>query len=49
MHKRITLLRRLALAATIVALVAGSVGCHTVKGMGQDVQSVGRSVENAAD
>jgi len=42
------ILRSLAVAATIAALVAGAVGCHTVKGMGRDVQSVGRSVEDVA-
>lgn len=45
----IRFLRTLALAATVVALLAGSVGCHTVKGMGRDVQSVGRSVEDVSN
>jgi len=45
----VSLLRNLALAATVVALLAGSIGCHTVKGVGRDVQSVGRSVEDVSD
>ena len=45
----LSLLRSVALAATVAALLAGSIGCHTVKGVGRDVQSVGRSVEDVSD
>jgi predicted small secreted protein len=40
--------RSLALLATVTALFAGAVGCHTVKGVGRDVQSVGRGVEDVS-
>lgn len=42
----IALIRSLALVATVVALLAGSLGCHTVRGAGRDVESVGRGVED---
>lgn len=48
MHKWTNLVRKIALVATVVALLAGSVGCHTIRGMGRDVQSVGRGVEDVA-
>jgi len=38
-------LRSLALVAIVGALLAG---CHTVKGVGRDVESVGRGVENVS-
>ncbi|MCX6619468.1 MAG: entericidin A/B family lipoprotein [Acidobacteria bacterium] len=44
----VSLLRGLALAATVVALLAGSIGCHTVRGVGRDVESVGRGVEDVS-
>ena len=48
MHKWTNFARKLALVATIVALMAGTLGCHTIRGMGRDVQSVGRGVEDVA-
>lgn len=45
----VNLLRTLALAATVVGLLAGSIGCHTVKGVGRDVESVGRGVEDVSN
>jgi len=44
----VSLLRSIALAATIVGLLAGAIGCHTVKGVGRDVESVGRGVEDVS-
>ena len=34
-------------AAAVICM--GAVGCHTVKGAGQDIQSGGHSIEKAAD
>ena len=45
----VKLLRTLGLAATVIALMAGSIGCHTVKGVGRDVESVGRGVEDVSN
>lgn len=36
-------------AVLLVAAAFGLAGCNTVEGMGQDVQSVGKTVEDAAD
>lgn len=43
MKKRSTIL----LAASVLAL--GLAGCNTVKGLGEDVKSVGRAGERAID
>jgi predicted small secreted protein len=38
---------RLIVAALAITLLATA--CNTVRGLGRDVESVGRTVENAAD
>lgn len=41
--------RRLAIAATLGALALSASACNTVKGLGEDVQSVGQAGEDALD
>lgn len=44
------LTRTFAAALALGALVAtGAMGCHTIKGMGQDLEHGGKAIENAVD
>tara|TARA_A100001037_G_scaffold252319_1_gene236233 strand:- start:343 stop:522 length:180 start_codon:yes stop_codon:yes gene_type:complete len=44
-----TMIRKLALAVSVAALGLTATACNTVKGVGQDVESVGRAGEEAID
>lgn len=35
--------------ALLVALTASTVGCHTIRGAGEDVEGAGRAVQRAAE
>jgi predicted small secreted protein len=39
----------IAMLAGAALICMGTVGCHTVKGAGQDIQSGGHAIEKAAD
>jgi len=39
----------IAMLASAALICMGTVGCYTVKGAGQDIQSGGHSMEKAAD
>jgi|TARA_B100000678_G_scaffold244756_1_gene216905 predicted small secreted protein len=44
-----TMIRKLALAVGVAALGLTATACNTVKGLGQDVESVGQAGEEAID
>jgi entericidin B len=41
--------RKALTAAALAALALGTAACNTVKGVGEDIQSVGRAGERAID
>ncbi|MGE5953681.1 MAG: entericidin A/B family lipoprotein [Qipengyuania vulgaris] len=41
--------RKLALLLSVLTMSAVVAGCNTVKGLGEDIQSVGRAGEEAID
>lgn len=43
------MIRKTIIAAAVAALAFGSTACNTVKGLGEDIQSVGRAGEEAID
>ncbi|MBB3033269.1 entericidin A/B family lipoprotein [Alteriqipengyuania lutimaris] len=43
------MIRKIAIAAGIAALGMTATACNTVKGLGQDVESVGQAGEDAID
>lgn len=43
------MLRRFVLAFTALGLALGASACNTVKGLGDDIKSVGRAGERAID
>lgn len=43
------MIRKTAIAAALAALTLTSVACNTVKGVGRDIESVGRAGEEALD
>lgn len=43
------MIRTLIAAAALAALSMGVSGCNTVKGVGEDIKSVGRAGERAID
>ena len=43
------MIRKIAIAAGIAALGMTATACNTVKGLGQDVESVGEAGEDAID
>lgn len=42
-------LHKLTAALLAMALLAGAVGCHTIKGAGKDIESAGEAVEESAE
>lgn len=42
-------MRKALFAATLLSIVLTATGCNTVKGLGRDVESVGRAGERAID
>jgi predicted small secreted protein len=40
---------RLIAAALFLAWIAGSVGCNTTEGVGEDIEELGDSIDDAAD
>lgn len=43
------MIRKAVAAATLAAIVLGLSACNTVKGLGEDIGSVGRAGEKAID
>jgi len=43
------MIRKAAIAVTLAAMCAGLAACNTVKGLGEDISSVGRAGEDAID
>lgn len=43
------MIRNALVAAALVAMSLSASGCNTVKGVGEDIQSVGRAGERAID
>ena len=43
------MIKRFVAAAMIILGLAMAAGCHTVHGMGQDIESAGESIERATD
>ena len=43
------MIRNVLAAAALAALTLGAAGCNTVKGVGEDIKSVGRAGERAID
>ncbi len=43
------MLKKFAALFALAGLVLGLAGCNTVEGVGKDVQSGGKAIENAAD
>ncbi|MBB3989699.1 entericidin A/B family lipoprotein [Croceicoccus naphthovorans] len=43
------MVRKIATAIALVTVVAGVSACNTVKGLGEDISSVGRAGEDAID
>ncbi|MFU7527847.1 Entericidin EcnA/B family protein [Qipengyuania sp. ASV99] len=43
------MIRKCAIAAALAALTLTSTACNTVKGLGEDIQSVGRTGEEVID
>ncbi|MEL7689301.1 entericidin A/B family lipoprotein [Citromicrobium bathyomarinum] len=43
------MIRKIALAVSVAALGLTATACNTVKGLGQDVESVGQAGEDAID
>jgi len=41
------MIRKAVVAVTLAAMVAGLAACNTVKGLGEDISSVGRAGEEA--
>jgi len=47
-RKSPTMIKRLVTAAFLAGLVTFTVGCNTMEGIGEDLQSLGDSIEGAA-
>ncbi|GGA06590.1 hypothetical protein GCM10010923_15600 [Blastomonas marina] len=43
------MIRKLLIATGAIALTLGATACNTVKGLGQDIESVGEAGEDAID
>ena len=43
------MIRKIAIAVGVAALALSATACNTVKGLGQDVESVGQAGEDAID
>lgn len=43
------MVRKIFIAAGAIALTFGATACNTVKGIGQDIESVGEAGEDAID
>jgi predicted small secreted protein len=43
------MIRKQVLLATLVLAASVLAGCHTISGAGQDIQSAGSAITNAAD
>ena len=43
------MIKNLAFAILIILSIAILTGCHTVHGMGQDIEGAGKSIERATD
>lgn len=49
MNKKTEFFRKAALLLAVGSLSLGAAACNTVKGLGQDIESVGRAGEEAID
>jgi predicted small secreted protein len=43
------MIKKIFSAVLVLAFIIALTGCHTVHGMGRDVESVGHSIEKATD
>ena len=43
------MIRKIVLIAALAVVVISFAGCHTVQGIGRDITSIGRALEDAVD
>jgi predicted small secreted protein len=43
------MVRRVLLILALTGLLLGVFGCHTVKGIGEDIESLGKAMSDAVD